>query len=119
MKKTMFSLVLAVVLSATAQAQTSKSNTPADRAKVQTERMAKELDLTPEQRTKVEAINLRFAEKASALREERKTSPGEHQGEGKEMKAEREAELRNVLTPEQLDKWTAHEKAMMEKRRSG
>lgn len=117
MKKLMFSMALTALLAGTATAQDARMNAPADRARVQTERMVKDLGLSDEQKTKVEAINLKYAEKAQALRAERKAEPGEHKGEGKELMAERENEMKSVLTPEQFEKWNAQEKARIEKRK--
>lgn len=72
-----------------------KRPTPTEMAEKHMERMARELDLTPEQRTKIEAI-----EKDGMKR----------RGEFHEAaKADRE-KIRQVLTPEQQAKWEAMNK---------
>lgn len=88
-----------------AQTETSKKlektereeKSPMERAKRQTENLAKKLELTPEQSAKVEAINLKYAESEKAEKAERKAKRDQHQ-----------AEIRSVLTEYQAGKFDAH-----------
>ena len=70
MKKLMIIAALASMTVA-AQAQEKDRKTPQERAKLRTEHMTKELELSPEQQAKVEAINLKYADRVEAVRAER------------------------------------------------
>lgn len=114
MKKTMLMMAAVALFATAAQAQEKGQRSTADRAKATTELMTKELTLTPEQTAKVQEINAKYMEKMGALRAERKTEGQAHREEGSALKTERDAELKAVLTPEQHEKWQAHEKARMD-----
>ncbi len=111
---------LALILTATfATAQPhkgGKSGNPEEHAKKQTEHLKTSLDLTEAQTVKVQAINLKYAEKVKEMREEfrkaRKAGDNDkaemHEEGRKEMKAlkeEHKKELKAVLTPEQAKKF--------------
>jgi len=106
MKKLMIIAVLAG-MSVAAQAQDKERKTPQERAQIRTERLAKELELTPDQKAKVEAINLKFADQAEAVRAEREAERAEMRKEGKAVRDAHDAEMKAVLTPAQYAKWTA------------
>lgn len=121
MKKLMM-IVVATALVGTAHAQDSKAHEGrANRAEVRTEQMVKVLGLTPEQATKVRELNERLDKDLAKLREEHATArkTGERptpSGQGREMKAKFEADLKAVLTPEQWTKWEEHQQVTKAKR---
>lgn len=88
-----------------AQAETSKKlekterkeKSTAERVKHQTEKLAKKLELTPEQSAKVEAINLKYAESEKVEKEKRQ-----------DKRDQQQAEIRSVLTEYQAGKFDAH-----------
>jgi len=106
MKKLMMIAVL-VGMTVAAQAQDKEHKTAAERAAQRTQHMTKELGLTSEQATKVESINLKYAEQAEAKRAEREADRTVARQEGKETRDAFDAELKTVLTAEQYAKWTA------------
>lgn len=106
MKKLMIIAALAG-LSVATQAQEQKSKTPEERAQMRTERLAKQLDLSPEQVAQVQAINLKYIDKTDELRKERQAEHAETREAGKAMRGSHEAEMKAVLTPEQYTKWMA------------
>lgn len=122
MKKVILMTLLAT-MTAAAQAQDKVQKTPQERAHARAERMARELGLSPEQQAKVEAIDLKYAEQARALRaeDEAQREAMRKEGKGKAIREGREAELKAVLTPEQYTKWQAKREEMkarhMEKRK--
>lgn len=92
--------------------------TAEERSTAITERMATELALTTEQKPKVQALNLAIAQKNDAIRNDTKLTKeqkveaikGNHNG--------RYAELKQILTPQQMtvydnlvEKWKAERKA--------
>jgi periplasmic protein CpxP/Spy len=90
---------------------------PEERQKQQLEMMKKELSLTPEQTTKVEALNKETGEKMRALFE---ANSGDRDKAREKMRAVREesdTKLKAILTAEQYTKWQEIEKKMREERR--
>jgi Spy/CpxP family protein refolding chaperone len=87
---------------------------PEEMAKMETESMNTELKLTADQLTKVEAINLKYAQKMGEMFSQ---GPGgdfaEMQKKMQEMETQKRAEFSKVLTADQLKKYDA----MMEERR--
>lgn len=89
---------------------------PKARAEAQAKVMKVDLNLNDAQYKKVLALNLAQAEKTAAART---NSKEEMQDRREAMKAEREvykAELKNILTPEQMKKQEEMEKTRMEGR---
>lgn len=85
-----------------------------DRATAITERMATELALTQDQKGKVQALNLAIAQKNDAIRNDTQLSKEQKTEAIKNNQAAREAELKPMLTTEQLalyqklvEKWKA------------
>ncbi len=111
MKKLMIITVLAGMTMA-AQAQDKAQRTPEERAKMRTERLTKELELTPEQATKVQAINVKYADKVDEARKEREADRAEVRKEAKTMHDAHDAEMKAVLTADQYAKWTARKEEM-------
>ncbi|MGN6437081.1 MAG: hypothetical protein ACTHMM_11135 [Agriterribacter sp.] len=85
-------------------AQDKQHKNPEEKAKMMSDKMKTELTLTDEQYTKVQAINLDFATKASAIKQEGtdKAAWGEKM---KPLKEEHAKALKGVLTPEQFTKY--------------
>ncbi|MBL7953250.1 MAG: hypothetical protein JNM62_16200 [Flavobacteriales bacterium] len=115
MKKLMMIAVLAGMTVA-AQAQDKERKTPEERARMRTEHMTKDLGLSAEQATKVQAINLKYADQGEELRKEREADRAEARNDGKALHDAHDAEMKAVLTPEQYGKWQAKKAAMKTKR---
>ncbi|MDF7810456.1 hypothetical protein [Hymenobacter sp. YC55] len=93
--------------------------TPEQRADMQTQRLTKELSLTADQSTKVRTIALAENQELQALRA-KFSSADSRQGAGQEMKAVREkydAQLKAVLTPEQVTKFDQMREDQLDKRK--
>ena len=85
---------------------------PGDRPAALRERMqetARELNLTPEQTAKLQIIVRERAQNLRALRQDSSLSPEEKRQKLLAARAEIISEVKNVLTPEQFDKWKARE----------
>lgn len=79
-----------------------------DRLAALRERMqetAKELNLTPEQKEKLQAIIRTQAEKLRTLRQDTSLSAEEKRAKFQTLREELTAEVKKVLTPEQFEKW--------------
>jgi polynucleotide 5'-kinase involved in rRNA processing len=120
MKKGVF-IAMLVGLTSTVPAQDKALKSPDERARIRTERMSKELELSPEQIAKVESINLKYAGKGAELRKKHEAERTQARQEGKAMREAEAAELKAVLTPDQYAKWEAKQEEMkarrMERRR--
>ncbi len=98
--KKVFATLIAIMMVATVVAQQGQkkgNRTPEERAQRQTEWMKQDLQLTQEQTTKVEAINLKYAIESNNMQQEFKTKRATH-------RAQKDAELDKVLSPEQVTK---------------
>ena len=67
--------------------------------------IAKQLDLTEDQKPKVEAIIKGAADKGRTLREDTSLTPEEKKAKAKVIREETATQLKGVLTPEQFAKW--------------
>jgi hypothetical protein len=111
------SLTLAVAGPAAAQMnrlETLKNTTPAERATAQTAMMKKKLGLSAEQGPKVEAINLKYAEKMQPVLED-SSGPLMKMRAMESINQEKEGELKTVLSPAQFQKYLAGKEEMREK----
>lgn len=81
-----------------------------------TQRMSAQLGLSPEQTTRVEQINQRFATRLEEHRKQAEAMRAAHQEAMSKIAAERDAELKQVLTPEQYSKHAAQQQLMRERR---
>src|SRR5262245_16389875 len=100
-------LVLALALlalPALAQQGRWASSTPEQRAKTQTELMKEKLALTPEQLSKVEAINLDAAQKGQAVFTGMQPRADKLKA-AKEIQQAKETALKEVLTPDQFGRY--------------
>lgn len=105
--------VLLVALASTAGAQLDvlAKTTPAQRADAQTAYMTTTLSLTPEQQTKVAAVNLTYAQKAQPIL----VGDGWAMTKAKALRAlqdEKDVALAPILTPAQLGTYRNGKDAM-------
>ena len=100
--KTSFFTVVTLLIFQFSMAQ--ESLTAKEMADYQNELMAKELNLTEEQKKSVEQINLKYAIKQKALIDKEGSMFGK-MGDMKKIKKNKNAELEKVLTEEQLEKY--------------
>jgi hypothetical protein len=86
------------------------------RAKQQTERMKKELQLTETQLPEVEAVNLKYSERQQALFSEKKEGEqpdrSKMRSEMEKLEQEKEADLKPLLTESQWKTYQANKKSM-------
>ncbi|MDD5139745.1 MAG: hypothetical protein PHY43_05725 [Verrucomicrobiales bacterium] len=80
---------------------------------------AKQLDLTAEQKPKVEAIMKGAGEKRRALREDTALTPEEKKAKAKAIREDTVAQMKAVLTPEQFAKFEKMGPAMRGNRPPG
>ena len=103
--------------------QPGNQRTPEEVAKHENEWMNKDLVLTPEQFTKVNEINLRYAEKIQAVREEYKGNRQALRSRRAELDGQKHTELSAVLSAGQLKKYDetleARRQKMQEKAGNG
>jgi len=105
--------VLLVTASAWAQLDKLKDTTPGERAKAQTMMMHSRLGLTAEQTSKVAAINQKYAEKMEPVIKG-SGGPLVKMREVKDIEEQKDAELKQVLSPEQFEKFLAAKEQMRE-----
>jgi hypothetical protein len=109
-KKIVFMLfTMFIYVGANAQ---DKEHNPESKAKKQTEWMKTELSLTEDQSTKVEGINLSYANKKKALKENMRNQM-------KSLEEEKQKELAAVLSKEQMAKLDAKKVEMKAKHKNG
>lgn len=90
------------------QGQGGRSNMdPKEMAKRQTDQMKASLELTAEQLPKVEALNLKYAEKMDAVRANAQGDRDAMRSAMMPLRAEKDKELKELLTVEQWDKLLA------------
>ena len=113
-----FALLLLVAIDVDAQRGDWRAD-PTERVQKQTERMKEALSLSDKQAEKVGEINLKYAKKMQAARED--------MGEGADRMAIRESfmqlrkeqdeELKNVMTTAQFEEWQKMQTERMQQRR--
>ena len=111
--------VLATLLAASApiasaQLDKLKDRTPEERAQAQTAFMKSALDLTTDQVPKVEAINLKYAQKMEPVIQG-SGSQGEKLHQAIQINQEKEAELEQILSAEQFQKYQSFKEEMRKK----
>jgi hypothetical protein len=117
-RKTSIAFVAAVgsllfTLAASAQLDELKNTTPEQRAKALTEMMTTKLGLTPEQAGKVAELNLTYANKMDPLIKGSE-GPFVRMREMKQINEAKEAQLKQILTPQQFERYLASKKQMRE-----
>jgi len=118
-RKTRIALVAAVgalmfALVASAQLDELKNTTPEQRAKALTEIMKAKVGLTPEQTGKVMDLNLEYAKKMDPLIKG-SAGPLVRMREMKQINQAKEAELKQILSPQQFEEYLASKEEMREK----
>src|SRR5262245_19501800 len=102
--------IAAVLLAATttlaADPATLKGTTPTQRATALTAAMKTKLALTDEQMPKIAALNQKYAEKMEPIINGN-GGPLEKMREGRQLQEAKEAELKELLSPEQFQKFLA------------
>jgi hypothetical protein len=84
---------------------------PKVRAEIQTKFMAEKMQLTPEERTKVEAINQKYADQMQPVLEGQ-MGPLERMRAVKKLEEAKDGELKAVLTPAQFQTYEASKDEM-------
>lgn len=107
-------LLIASAFSARAQLDKLTSTTPEERAKAQTDLMKAKLDLTPDQIGKVAELNLKYATKMEPIIKG-SAGPFMKMREANEVSQAKEAELKQLLSPVQFEKFLAAKEEMREK----
>jgi hypothetical protein len=123
MNKLMMTLAFATLMGSATMAQDNMKGDGSARAENLTEQMTTRLKLNDDQKTKVADINDRYAAEMKASMEERKANKaaGEtvdreaDRAKLKEVTAKKNAELKVVLTPEQMTEWQKMQGEMREK----
>jgi Spy/CpxP family protein refolding chaperone len=116
---TALALALCAAAPALAQSQMDKmdklkNTTPEERATAQTEMMKSKLSLTPEQTPKVAEINLKYAKEMDPIIKSSER-PFRKAREMRDINGRKEAELKQVFTPEQFQKYQADKEEMRER----
>ena len=91
--------------SATKTANPQQTEDPAVRANKDTERMAQELSLTADQKSKIYNINLEKAKALDAAKQKDGSNQQAFADDRKVIRTEREKEIKAVLTADQATKW--------------
>ena len=86
-----------------------KRLSPAERAERQTAALTEALDLTEEQQASINKINQKYADEFTKLRQEDEEARKKARAAMTEMKQKKEAELKEVLTEEQIEKYQTHQ----------
>lgn len=92
--------------------------TPEDRATIFTKWIDKTVTLTPDQQTKVQAVNLKYANMKQAVRDSAQANRKAMRQEVMADNKEQDAELKSILTSDQYIAYTAARKQKMEDMRS-
>jgi hypothetical protein len=116
--KLLKSLFIAAALVFTAQslnAQEQTKRSPEERAKLHTERMTKQLALSPDQQAKVTELNIGIAQKNEAIRTNVNMSPEQKKEAIKGNMQGRNEVLKTILTVEQFEKFKQQQDMRKEK----
>lgn len=106
-------LCVASVAGADMMADLAKT-TPQERAGIQTAFLKDKLGLSPEETAKVEAINLKYAEKAEPVIKG-SDGPFSRMRQMKEIQSEKDADMKTALTPAQYQAYDAAKDELKEK----
>jgi Spy/CpxP family protein refolding chaperone len=101
---------------ATAQDQAKSKKTPIERAEMHTNKMAKELNLTEEQKAKVLELNIGIAQKNEAIRNDVNMTPALKKESLKGNQDARDVHMKSILTEEQYKLYLAKKAEMQEKK---
>jgi Spy/CpxP family protein refolding chaperone len=78
---------------------------PGMRGRPNIDQIAKELNLTEDQKTSLKAAMEEQQAKMKALREDQNLSQEDRRAKAKEIREAHQAKIKEILTPEQLEKW--------------
>ncbi|MCL1943640.1 MAG: DUF4890 domain-containing protein [Candidatus Azobacteroides sp.] len=112
MRKSAMVMVSVLMISASVFGQQRQRFSPEDMAKKQTEQMTESLSLTDEQKAKVEAINLKYAQKQQQAFQSDKVERQARMEEMKKNHDDKDLELKSVLTS---DQYTAYQQKQQER----
>ncbi len=126
-KSIIFMLVSLFVVSISAQEQGKRQKmTAEERATKQTEMMTKQLTLTADQQTKIQAINLKYAQQMDAnMQKAKENEVKDREAMKAQMKTQmdaKDAEMKQVLTSDQYKQWEEKKQEMkgkMDKKMNG
>lgn len=106
MRKLIITTVLFVTAFTIAQAQPGQgrgfNGTPEERAERQTADLKEKLTLSEAQAAKVKAVNLKYAEKMEAMRQDTTSGREAMRAKMQTLRAEKQAEIKPFLTAEQF-----------------
>ena len=108
--------MVAIMATAHAQQRPQSEKSPTERAERQTAALNEALDLTEEQQSAVSKINLKYAEEIASLREEQRKAREEERARREEVRQKKEAELKGILSDEQMEKYQEHQEKRKEHR---
>lgn len=91
-----------LVIGTAAMGQVKEGKSPQERAQFRTDRMATELSLTEEQKTKVAGLNLQAIERNQAIRANASLNEEQKKEAWRENHKAQKAQLKEILTAEQL-----------------
>lgn len=117
MRKLMMAAVALMFVCSASFGQQRERPSSEDIAKRQTEQMTKSLSLTDDQKSKVEAINLKYAKKQDNAFKSNKEEKQARREEMKKNHEAKDAELKGVLSSEQYVKY--QEKQQERKNKAG
>lgn len=101
---------------ATAQDQAKSKKTPIERAQMHTNKMAKELSLTEEQKAKVLEVNIGIAQKNDAIRNDANMTPATKKESLKSTQDARDLQMKTILTEAQYKVYEAKKAEMQAKK---
>jgi hypothetical protein len=106
----LFAAILAFTVT-NAQESKSQKTDAAGRATAMTAEMVTVAKLTDAQKAKVQVINLENIKLTDLNNEKAANDPGQLKAEQRRITAKWEQEMNGVLTPDQMQKWIAHQEA--------
>ena len=107
-------LLLSTATGAWAQMDQLKNMPPDERARLQTDMMKKKLGLSPEQTAQVGAINQKYAQQMQPILNSSE-GPFMKMRQARQLGDAKEGELKQVLTPDQFQKYLVERQEMREK----
>lgn len=97
--------ITAITVSAQPPRGNGEQRTPEQRAKMMTERLTKELNLTETQQKSVYDLNLKMAQQMEQNREKGRADREEMRQQMESRRKEQSAEMKKILNDEQFAKW--------------
>lgn len=110
MKKLVMVLISAFMVSSIALAQNRQQMSAEEMASKQTDRMSECLSLSNDQKSKIKALNLKYAKKHQETRQQNKAVREAKRAEMQKLQEQKDAELKTILTDEQFKQYKEKEK---------